>query len=101
MGDKRITRKKAEKTVRDNQSSSYGIGVSVGIALKGLGKRLPHNESLIVSCIEFDLSSIRVIESKLHVLIQDSTLQQPENDSPVSKTRESSTVFSSGSSFPV
>ena len=35
------------------------------IALKGPVKRVRHNESLIVGCIEFDLSSIRVIEGQL------------------------------------
>ena len=54
------------KIVRDSESTSYRIGVSIGIALKGPVKRIRHNESLTVSCIELDLSSIRVIESQLY-----------------------------------
>ena len=40
----------------------------MGIALKGPAKRVRHNDSFIVSCIEFDLSSIRVIESQLYLI---------------------------------
>ena len=40
----------------------------MGIALKGPAKRARHNESLIVGCIEFDLSSIRVIEGQLYLI---------------------------------
>ena len=54
------------KIARDSESTSYRIGVSIGIALKGPVKRIRHNESLTVSCIELDLSSIRVIESQLY-----------------------------------
>ena len=39
------------KTVRDSESSSYRIGVSMGIALKGPVKRVRHNESLTVGCL--------------------------------------------------
>ena len=53
------------KIVRDSESSSYRMGVSIGIALKGLLKRVWHNESLTMGSIEFDLSSIRIIESQL------------------------------------
>ena len=55
------------KIVRDSKSSSYRIGVSIGIALKGPVKRVRHNESLTVSCIELDLSSIGVIKSQLYL----------------------------------
>ena len=54
------------KTIIRNKNencSSYRIGVSIGIALKGPVKRVRHNESLTVGCIEFDLSIIRGIES--------------------------------------
>ena len=54
------------KIVQDSKSSSYRIRVSIGIALKGLAERVPDNESQIVVCIQFDLSSIRVIESQLY-----------------------------------
>ena len=53
------------KIVRDSESSSYRIGVSIGIALKVPVKRVRHNESLTVGSIEFHLSSIRVIEGQL------------------------------------
>ena len=46
---------------------SYRIGVSTGIALKGRAKRVQHNESLTVGCIELNLLSIRIIESQLYV----------------------------------
>ena len=55
------------KIVRDSESSGYRIGVSMEIALKGPVKRVRHNESLTVGCIEFDLSSIRVIEGQLYL----------------------------------
>ena len=38
------------------------------IAVKGPLKRVRHNESLTVGCIEFDLSSIRVIEGQLNII---------------------------------
>ena len=53
------------KIIRDSEISSYQIGVSIGIALKRPVKRVRHSESLAVGCMEFDLSSIRVIESQL------------------------------------
>ena len=58
------------KIVRDSESSSYRIGVSIGIALKGPVKRVRHNGILTVGCIEFDLSSIRDIESQLYIKSQ-------------------------------
>ena len=64
MGDKELLGYKT-KIVRDNESSSYRIGVSIGIALKGPVKRVWHNKRLPVGCIEFDLSSTPVIESQL------------------------------------
>ena len=39
MGDKELLGYKT-KIVRDNESSSYRIGVSIGIALKGPVKRV-------------------------------------------------------------
>ena len=56
------------KIVRDSDSSTCPIGVSIGIALKGLVKRVRHNECLTVGYIEFKLSSIWVTESHLHVV---------------------------------
>ena len=38
------------------------------IAVKGPLKRDRHNESLTVGCIEFDLSSIRVIEGQMYII---------------------------------
>ena len=55
------------KIVRDSESSSYRIEGSIGIALKGLLKRVRSNESLTVGSTEFDLLSIRIIESQLWV----------------------------------
>ena len=57
------------KIVRDSENSSYPMGVSTGIALKGPVKRVRHNESLTVGYIEFDLSRIRVIESQLYYML--------------------------------
>ena len=53
------------KIVRDSESSSHQIGGSIGIALKGLLKRVRYNESLTVGSTKFDLSSIRIIKSQL------------------------------------
>ena len=56
------------KIVRVSESSSYRIGVSIGLALKGPVKRVRHNESLTVGCIEFYLLSIQVIQSQLYII---------------------------------
>ena len=53
------------RIVRDSESSSYQTGVSLEIPLKRPEKGVRHNESLTVGCMEFILSSIRVIESQL------------------------------------
>ena len=53
------------KIVLDSGSSSYRIGFSIGIPPKGSMKRVRHNESLPLGCIEFNLSRIRAIESQL------------------------------------
>ena len=53
------------KIIGDSESSSYRMGVSIGIALKRLLKRIRYNESLTVGSTEFNLSSIRIIESQL------------------------------------
>ena len=53
------------KAARDSVSSSYRIGFSIGIVLKRSGKRAQQNGSLTMGCIEFDLSSITVLESQL------------------------------------
>ena len=67
MGDKRIIRNKKENCSRKQEFElSNRSFYSIGIALNGLAKRVRHNENLTVDCIEFDLSSIRVIESQLY-----------------------------------
>ena len=53
------------KIVWDSESSSYQTGISLEIPLKRPEKGVRHNESLTVGCMEFKLSSIRVIESQL------------------------------------
>ena len=52
----------------DNESLSYRIGVSIGIAMKEPVKRVCYNKRPTVGCIQFDLSSIGVTESKLYLL---------------------------------
>ena len=57
------------KIVRDSGRSSYRIGVSMGIAQRRPVKRVRHNKSLTVGCVELDLSSIRVIEDHLYKIV--------------------------------
>ena len=53
------------KIIGDSESSSYRMGGSIGIALKRLLKRIRYSQSLTVGSTEFNLSSIRIIESQL------------------------------------
>ena len=50
------------------------MGLSMGISLKGLVKRVWHNESPTVGCTEIDLVSIWVIESQLYDIFNSSFL---------------------------
>ena len=56
---------KNKNFVGESESLSYRIGISIGFSAQRSVKRVPHSKSFTKGCIEFDLSSIRFIESYL------------------------------------
>ena len=56
---------KNKNFVGDSESLSYRIGISIGFSAQRSVKKVPHSKRFTKGCIEFDLSSIRFIESEL------------------------------------